>query len=80
MNWISLLDKEESLQITLSDLKKEMAELRANSISLDKATEYEQEIASLEARILQLKNLQAAASNVYLSDTYRTFQRLLQVD
>ena len=29
------LDKEESLQIALADLKKEMAELRANSISID---------------------------------------------
>ena len=68
------LDKEESLQITLSDLKKEMAELRANSISLDKATEYEQEISTLEARILQLKNLQATASTVYFSDTYRNLK------
>ncbi|MEC7906566.1 MAG: hypothetical protein VYC82_05020 [Verrucomicrobiota bacterium] len=68
------LDKEESLQIALADLKKEMAELRANSISLDKATAYEQEIASLEARILQLKNSQATASTVSLSDTYRTLK------
>ena len=68
------LDKEESLQIALADLKKEMAELRANSISLDKATAYEQEIASLEARILQLKNSQANASTVSMSDTYRTLK------
>lgn len=68
------LDKEESLQIALADLKKEMAKLRANSISLDKATAYEQEIASLEARILQLKNSQATASTVSLSDTYRTLK------
>ena len=68
------LDKEESLQIALADLKKEMAELRANSISLDKATEHEQEIASLEARILQLKNSQATTSTISLSDTYRSLK------
>ena len=68
------LDKEESLQIALADLKKEMAELRANSISLDKATEYEQEIASLETRILQLKNLQADTATVSLSDSYRNLK------
>ena len=68
------LDKEESLQIALADLKKEMAELRANSISLDKATEYEQEIASLEARILQLKNSQATTPTVSLSNTYRNLK------
>ena len=68
------LDKEESLQIALADLKKEMAELRANSISLDKATEYETEIASLEARILQLKNSQPTSSTSSLADTYRNLK------
>lgn len=68
------LDKEESLQIALADLKKEMAELRANSISLDKATEYEQEIASLEASILQLKNSQPTPTTSSLADTYRNLK------
>ncbi len=68
------LDKEESLQISLADLKKEMAELRANSISLNKATEYEQEIAALEARILQLKNSQPASTSISLADTYRNLK------
>jgi len=68
------LDKEESLQISLADLKKEMAELRANSISLEKATEYEEEIASLEARILQLKNSQPVSTSISLADTYRNLK------
>lgn len=57
------LENEESLQRALADLKKEMAELRATTISLEKAETYEQTIASLESEILRLKSVQSNAAN-----------------
>jgi len=57
------LENEESLQRALADLKKEMAELRATTISLEKAETYEQTIASLESEILRLKSAQSTAAN-----------------
>lgn len=56
------LENEESLQRTLADLKKSMAELRATTISLEKAESYEQSIASLESEILRLKSAQSSVA------------------
>ncbi len=50
------IKKEESLQRSLSDLKKEMAEQRATTISLEEAQKFELKIASLESEILDLRN------------------------
>jgi|GEM_PF-865190 myosin heavy subunit len=52
------LENEENLQRALADLRKEMAELRATTISLSKAESYEQTITSLESEVERLKNLQ----------------------
>jgi myosin heavy subunit len=56
--------EKESLQRALADLKKEMAKLRATTISLEKAKTYEQTIASLESEILRLKSVQSTAASV----------------
>ncbi|MDE0769224.1 MAG: hypothetical protein OSB19_12640 [Opitutaceae bacterium] len=58
------LENEESLQRALADLKKEMAKLRATTISLEKAETYEQTIASLESEILRLKSVQSTVASV----------------
>ena len=56
------IENEENLQRSLADLRKEMAELRATTISLSKADSYEQTIASLESEVERLKNLQRTAA------------------
>ena len=57
------LENEESLQRALADLKREMAELRATTISLENAETYEQTIASLESEILRLKSAQSSVAS-----------------
>ncbi|OUW18245.1 MAG: hypothetical protein CBD18_03020 [Opitutales bacterium TMED158] len=52
------MENEERLQRDLADTRKEMAELGATTISLEKAEAYERSIASLESEVERLKNLQ----------------------
>lgn len=64
------LANEESLQRSLADLKKDMAEQKANSITLDEVDAYTQKIATLEAEVLRLKDTQNNNVTSSLAETY----------
>ncbi len=64
------MGNEENLQRSLADLKKDMAAQRANSITLEEASDYEQKIASLESTILKLESAQQNAPSSSSTEVY----------
>ncbi len=50
------IDKEEKLQGQIVDLNRRVAELRATTVSVDEVAQYQEEIAKLEAEILELRD------------------------
>ncbi len=64
------IEKEETLQRSLADLKKEMAAQIANSVSLEEVETYTQTISGLEDEVLRLKETQKNQPAASLSSVY----------